>query len=271
MQQLKKGEFFGKHYHETQLDYLTLTDTQYTHPQVDWHYHQNAYFTYLIRGELYEANKKETYEIKQGDLLFHHWQDPHFNKIKEKYTQGFHIEIEPEWFEKYLLDPSAISGSFLLFDPILKRELAQIYIESKIKDGCQNLSIESQLLNIFARLKNLQTTDSRKPPNWVNQLQERLHDQYLEETTLEELSAELNIHPVHLSRNFKKYFHVNLGEYVRMLRLNHALSLLKAGERSSTAIAYDCGFSDQSHFIRLFKRQFGLTPKSYQKNVLKSV
>lgn len=268
MQELRKGQYFGQHHEELSLGAITLTDTQYTHRYVDWHYHENAYFTYLIQGELFEANKKDTFELKQGDLLFHHWQDAHFNKIKEKYTQGFHIEIEPEWFEKYQLNTSAISGSSHLLDPLIKQELTQIYIEAKIKDSSLRLVVESHLLSLFSRLKKLKVNESKSPPIWVKHLREWLHDSNFEARTLEDLSNELNIHPVHLSRTFKNYFHVNLGEYIRMLRLNQALHLLKKGESPSTSIAYECGFSDQSHFIRTFKHQFGLTPRDYQKKIL---
>lgn len=266
---LNKGEYFGKHHDELSLNLITLTDTQYTHPFVDWHYHQNAYFTFLIRGELFEANKKESYELKPGALLFHHWDDPHFNRIKDQYTQGFHIEIEAGWFEKYQLSQSIFKGSMQITDPILKRDLAQIYIASKMKDSCRDIAVESLLLNIFSHLIASSFSSGNTPPAWVNRLRDLLHDQPNESYNLVRLSHELNIHPVHLSRHFKKYFHTNLGEYLRMQRLNQALGLLKEGQQSSTAIAYECGFSDQSHFIRLFKRQFGLTPMAYQKNILK--
>ena len=41
--------------------------------------------------------------------------------------------------------------------------------------------------------------------------------------------------------------------------------MLKREEMSLTEIAYDCGFADQSHFIRVFKNTVGVTPFSFRK------
>ncbi|MGB1004752.1 MAG: helix-turn-helix domain-containing protein [Salibacteraceae bacterium] len=43
------------------------------------------------------------------------------------------------------------------------------------------------------------------------------------------------------------------------------MDLLKNTSLSTTEIAYECGFADQSHFIRTFKNLNGFTPKQYQK------
>lgn len=72
---------------------------------------------------------------------------------------------------------------------------------------------------------------------------------------------------MHLSRDFHKYFHCNLGEYLRELRVEKSLKLLNEYE-SLSEVALECGFSDQSHFIRCFKENIGVTPLKY-KNLLK--
>ncbi|CAM4408367.1 hypothetical protein [Flavobacterium terrigena] len=73
MNQLKKGEFYGTHYQKSTFENIIITDTEYTHSKVDWHYHENPYFTYLLEGKLFESNKKESYYLEPGNLLFHNW------------------------------------------------------------------------------------------------------------------------------------------------------------------------------------------------------
>ena len=58
MNTLQTGQFYGVTNETTTHGGLTLTDTEYTHEHVDWHYHQNAYFTFILDGRVIEANKK---------------------------------------------------------------------------------------------------------------------------------------------------------------------------------------------------------------------
>ncbi len=79
------------------------------------------------------------------------------------------------------------------------------------------------------------------------------------------LSDTLNIHPAHLSREFSKYFQCGLGQYIRKLKIEKSLSLLSNKKNSLTDISFECGFSDQSHFIRCFKEMIGISPQAYRK------
>lgn len=69
MNNLKTGQFYGNTNDILHLDGITLTDTEYTHEKVDWHFHENAYFTFIIEGKLLEGNKKDIYECKSGNLV----------------------------------------------------------------------------------------------------------------------------------------------------------------------------------------------------------
>ncbi|MEX0274631.1 MAG: AraC family transcriptional regulator, partial [Flavobacteriaceae bacterium] len=75
MKRLREGQYFGNSNFKVSFDGISITDTEYTHDYVDWHGHENPYFTFLLQGKLIEENKKETYCLSQGSLLFHNWQD----------------------------------------------------------------------------------------------------------------------------------------------------------------------------------------------------
>lgn len=258
MNKLKIGEFYGTHYQKSAFENLIITDTEYTHSKVDWHYHQNPYFTYLLQGKLFESNKKESYYLKPGSLLFHNWQDAHYNIKPPEYTRGFHIELNQDWFSSFNIQTSNFEGSINLRNPIIKNLMNQVFIETKINDQYSNLSIESNLIDIFNTIKESKKA-SLKKPIWVNQLKELL----IEEKTnnsLKSLSSKLGIHPVHLSREFNRYFGISLGNYIRLIKLNKAFYLLASKNKSMTEICYQCGFYDQSHFISSFKKIYQTTP-----------
>ncbi|MCE3076851.1 helix-turn-helix domain-containing protein [Chryseobacterium gwangjuense] len=263
MKNLRNGEFFGQTHETLSFDGLTFTDTEYTHSFVDWHYHENPYFTFLLQGNMSEGNKKEVYDCSAGTLLYHHWEDAHYNIKPDVFTRGFHIEITKEWFEKFQLSKDQIEGSFTIKNPTVKLLVYQIFKETKLNDDSFNLSINQLVLNIFDQLPH-QKNNSDKKPVWVKQIDEILHENCTEQLNLTALSKNLNIHPMHLSRDFQKHFQCNLGEYLRKLKVEKSLKLLNEFE-SLSEVALECGFSDQSHFIRCFKENIGITPLKYKK------
>jgi len=265
MKQLQTGEFYGQTNQTIHLDGITLTDTEYTLDRVDWHYHENAYFTFILQGNVIEGNKKEVYNCSPGSLLFHNWQDPHYNIKPEGYTRGFHIELDNAWFDQLDFNIDRLQGSTKIKNVDIKFLLYKIFKETKIEDHTTPLAIQSLILQTLAEMFRETQRHLDKNPIWVGRIREILFYDASDQLTLDYLSKTLNIHPVHLSRDFSKYFRCNLGDYLRKLKVEKSYSLLSDNQLSLTEIAYGCGFSDQSHFNRCFKSVSGMSPKNFRK------
>ena len=69
-----------------------------------------------------------------------------------------------------------------------------------------------------------------------------------------------------LSRDFRAMFGTSPYRYLSLRRLDQARRLMREGG-AIVEVAHDCGFSDQSHFGRVFKQAFGLTPMAWLKGV----
>ena len=65
-------------------------------------------------------------------------------------------------------------------------------------------------------------------------------------------------------RQFHAAFHVTPQRFLRKLRLRLASRALMDTDESLADIALKCGFADQSHFSREFRRQFARTPREYR-------
>jgi AraC family transcriptional regulator len=63
---------------------------------------------------------------------------------------------------------------------------------------------------------------------------------------------------------------MGFGPYIRNLRIEKSIQLLIAKKLTLSEIAYECGFADQSHFIRCFKDAMGMTPLTYRNLIAKS-
>jgi transcriptional regulator GlxA family with amidase domain len=84
--------------------------------------------------------------------------------------------------------------------------------------------------------------------------------------SLEELSAAANLGKFRALRAFKRRHGMPPHTYELCLRVSRARELLKLG-MSAAAVALECGFADQSHLTRHFRRLHGLTPGKYGRAV----
>ena len=131
--------------------------------------------------------------------------------------------------------------------------------------------IEHVLLDVYKKYLH-QKSNTKKIPDWAKELKETIQDQMDTNLSLnlKEISQTLNVHPAYLSREFSKYFDdLSFGDYIRKLRIEKAIQLLSNSDHALSEIAYLTGFSDQSHFSRIFKKQTGKSPSAYRKKLPK--
>ena len=129
---------------------------------------------------------------------------------------------------------------------------------------------ESLLLDVFNNYLKIKSGSKKKIPGWARELKEIIQDHIDTNLSLKEISKGLEINPSYLSREFSKYFEdLTFGEYIRKHRIEKATELMQSSSYSLTEIAYLTGFSDQSHFTRIFKKHTGKNPSSYRKSLLK--
>ena len=129
--------------------------------------------------------------------------------------------------------------------------------------------VDHLVIDVFNKFIN-QKSAQKKTPDWVKELKEIIQDQVDTNLNLSEISKSLDIHPSYLSREFSKHFNnLSFGEYIRKLRIEKAIDLIKANNYSLTEVAYLTGFSDQSHFTRIFKQHTGKNPSSFKKELKK--
>jgi AraC family transcriptional regulator len=78
------------------------------------------------------------------------------------------------------------------------------------------------------------------------------------------LAVEVGVHPVHLSRAFRRAYKVNAGDYLHRRRIQQACRILRESTTPIAAIAEELGYTDQSHFSRTFRSITGKTPAKYR-------
>jgi AraC-like DNA-binding protein len=88
----------------------------------------------------------------------------------------------------------------------------------------------------------------------------RLLDDPEQRLSVSALAHSMNVHPVHLAREFRAMYGVSLREYRTIQRVKRAAALVLGSETPLSRIAHECGFADHSHMCRAFRRVAGWSP-----------
>ncbi len=82
---------------------------------------------------------------------------------------------------------------------------------------------------------------------------------------ISELSLNAGMSPSKLKRLFRQIFGDSIFSYYQHFRIKEAARLLKEEKRSVASVGYQLGFTNLSHFSKVFNEQIGLTPKRYSR------
>lgn len=131
-------------------------------------------------------------------------------------------------------------------------------------------SIESRAWEVLGALSGAcDTARAGTPPPWLlrarEALDDRLADRLSEAIEVRELAECAGVHPISLTRAFKRHFGETVTEYRLRARLRRAVRLLATGSTSISAVAHSAGFSDHPHFCRAFRQATGVSPSDYRR------
>lgn len=264
MSYLKTANIFGHNNRSILLDGITIRETEYNYDFVDWHYHENPHFTLITHGNIKQGSRRETYECSADTLLFHNCDESHYALKPAGITRGFQLEIDRRWSRKFDVDFNKLPAITNVTHPNIRLLFYNIYKEAKVFDTTSTLTIDSLLLETFETMRGVETFCTAAPV-WVRKIDEILREDMDETLSLRRLSAELDIHWAHLSRDFRRYFRCTFSQYVRKIKVEKSLALLRGTTLSLVEITFMCGFADQSHFVRCFKEFTGVTPKAFRR------
>lgn len=82
--------------------------------------------------------------------------------------------------------------------------------------------------------------------------------------TLEGLAAVAGMNPRYFCRFFRSVTQQTPMDYVAYYRIEQAANMLMTTELSVTEVGLECGFCDTSHFVKIFKKYKGITPKQFR-------
>ena len=135
----------------------------------------------------------------------------------------------------------------------------------------------AKLLELLYHLKKdskqnqkINRTAFKKENRFIQKAISYLKQNYQKEITLKELGEITNYSPNHLQYIFTDVMGLSPQAYLEKIRIDRAKFLLSQSDSSLADIAYECGFSSQSYFSKIFKKHTFLTPNEFrQKSAFK--
>lgn len=145
--------------------------------------------------------------------------------------------------------------------------------EFRCRNHYFDVLLNSLLTNFFIQLLRRHEKDVQVPNPSGHEAEKniifilRYLTEHCDTVTLNELSRFFNYSERQMARILKEYTGRNFTDLVQNIKLSKACELLKNPQTSIQEIIDTVGYSNSSHFYRLFKKQYQITPTEYRKQL----
>jgi len=230
------------------------------------HAHREATLTILLDGSFHEHYVSRRELICEAPSA--HVRPPGAVHLDQLGNLGAHllvIELEQPRLEALHRFSSLFADIRKLESVAVLEMIRRIRRELAINDQATGLALEGLAMEMIAAAGRSLIRNVRAPPRWIAQIHDLLRDRFRESLRLDELAQVAQVHPVHLARAFRAAYGTSPGEFIRRLRIEWAARQVAETGRPLAEIALDAGYSDQSHFSRVFKAFYKIPPGTWRR------
>jgi AraC family transcriptional regulator len=218
---------------------------------MEHHRHVTPFVTIVLSGAYVEVRDAVPEVCRSGAIVVHQAAEEHADRFATD-TRCLNVELPrdgraPSLLGAVVLDTEAIRAVKSLIEAFYGRT-----------DG-----LEEAVKNLQATVIEQLFEPPRERPDWLR----RVIDEFpwADSVPLRDAAAMAGVHETHFSREFRRHVGMTANEYRARARLKVASQLLLTTTSKLSRIALNAGFSDQSHFTRLFSERLGLPPAAYRR------
>lgn len=233
------------------------------------HYHNMFEIYYITDGECSYFIDNKTYSLVPGDIILipegviHNteYNSPHTRLLincHKSFIPSSIRDILPAMTYLYR-NPDTIDEINSIFTKIE----TEYYLKDQLRDDILACYTNMLFFIIARNISKCETIEGRNAH--IEKAINYMKTNFNATVTLPDVASMCNISPEHFSRIFKQETGFNFSEYLNLLRLKKAHSMLRHREKESVAkIASMCGFNDSNYFSVKFKQMYGISPKKLQ-------
>lgn len=267
--QRAKFDTFSRLIAYKEAPFLQIRLTQKSERSYESHSHKTLSVGYILEGKTVFQTPKGNFLLESGALaIIEPFMQHACNPLPNTQRSYVMVYVDAAFCADVLNAPHL--GAFkntLILHKKLSEEFRRII--GMLLEGYDALHVRL-LIDWLKRFLTLYTEPSKPSfPSKLHEVAWFLENRFDEETTLPSLAKRFGYNPYVLLRRFKQTYGCTPKHYACDMRIHHAKTLLQEGMPSALCAQY-CGFVDQSHFHRFFKRRTALTPKEYQRSFIGS-
>lgn len=246
--------------------YKTISFPKHTHDTLSVGIVEEGHGTFYSQGQFRQIGPGDIALIPAGEV---HACNP---QVDTGWTYRM-FYIDPNWLRNLAEESTKSKRDIpnfsipLIQHPALFRSLAQLH--NTIESSAGKLEKESSIYATFTQLiigysdRKSQRSRRYKKSQAIKLALDYLTDNLADNISLNELSSLTGFSAYHFLRVFRDTVGLPPHAYQTQLRINRAKKLLADG-KDIVQVAYDTGFTDQSHFSHKFKQLVGATPRQYK-------
>ena len=229
------------------------------------HSHETAYVSLLLEGRYSEQDGRRKRYLRPDTVLLRPAGETHSNQFARAGARVLCIEFTPIGVHRLSVHNVDLSKGLERTGGPAAQLGHRLYQQFRRTDTGATLVMEGLILEILAELLFPQTSEDSQHFPWMNRVIAFLRTRYREPVSLAKAAQAAGVHPVHLARSFRRTHGQTLGEYVRRLRIEDACRSLITTDTPITEVGLEFGFSDHSHFARVFRRHMGVSPRQFRR------
>ncbi len=272
------AQSISKIWHIPRLHNLELLRGQNLTQSFPLHTHEQYAIGVIESGALGYFYRGENIVAASGQINLCIPDEPHTGQPAMLEGWGYRMfYLEPEFLKKIASDMAGSSRELPFFksgvisDDFIARELLQLHRLLENSDTSL-LEAETLLQSVLVRFIGRYADASVRlkklgcEPRAVGLIKDFLKANSAKDVSLGVLSRVTGLNRFHLVHVFTKAVGIAPHAFLRQIRVRKAKQLLLAGQ-GIAEVALNCGFTDQSHLTRWFKRLWAVTPAQYRNSV----
>ncbi len=240
---------------------------------VDIHTHDDFYELFILAvGDFYHYHNGEEKRIGRNTVYFFKPGESHGIIRATPQSVHFSFFAKASFFQRFFEENAFLRNAFGRKGCISCRltdvEYAYIYklANQLIHQDDEYQRVSLLLYNVITLLMLRNETGPKEAKNdYVVDLVTKLNSYTYLTTKIQEIYGRYPVAKCKLIKDFKEYTGMTIVQYQKKQKLAYAAQLLANSDHQITQIAEIVGFDSFSHFLRIFKEEYRMTPKEYRK------